>query len=524
MPGHRNERPHHVPLSPSEHVGPGTGGNQALRNCLTDAAALGFLTLLALLVHGYHLGLEDEAVYLPAIKYHIDPTLYPHDSVFFLVQMKFTLYDKLMALLIRASHMRLELFVFLTHIVSLFLVLTGCLRLSRKIFSAPEAQWASVTFIAALMTLPVTGTALLLVDQHLHPRAFATAFVLFAIACSLDKKFLRGILWLMAAGAVSPLMAMPGAVFAVFLAIPPQTRKPLNLLFPAAAVIPGAATADPSVWDEVTRGYFYLTRWSWYEILGVIGPLVILHALSLIRTSGLRPHYALISRRICVFGLLFAVFSLILCSPPLERYLPLQPMRSFHLVYLLLCIYAGGLAGLRVLRNKPLRWVLFFLPFCIAMFYTQRCQFAASDHIQLPGMTPRNQYVQAFEWVRHNTPKNALFALDPRFMESDAAEFHGFRALAERSMLADLVKDAVVVSVLFTANRLTDEKVVNVSAAAEQWRNEVEATRNWKNFTLEDFRRLKEQFGVEWVVVEKPGVNGLNCVYENNAVRVCRLD
>ncbi|MCE5333392.1 MAG: hypothetical protein LLG06_02260 [Desulfobacteraceae bacterium] len=491
-------------------------------NILTDAAYLILLTLLALLVHGYHLGLEDEAVYLPAIKYNIDPTLYPHDSVFFLVQMKFTLYDKLMALLIRASHVRLELFVFVAHIVSLFLVLAGCLRLSRKIFEAPEAQWASVTFIAALMTLPVAGTALLLVDQHLHPRAFATAFILFAVAGSLERKFLRSALWILAAGAISPLMALPGAVFAAYLAVPPQKRKPLALLFPAAVASP--AVADAPIWEEVTRAYFYITRWSWYELLGVIGPIVIFYVLSLFGSTAVSRNFSLICRRISIFGLVAAVFSLILCTPAFERFLALQPMRSFHLVYLLLCIYAGGLIGLKVLRNRSLRWILFFLPFCFAMFYVQRCQFPASDHIEMPGIQPRNEYAQAFEWIRRNTPKSDLFALDPRFMESEGAEFHGFRALAERSMLADLVKDAVVVSVLVTANRLTDENVVNVSAAAGQWREEVEATRNWKNFTLEDFRGLKDRFGVKWVVLEKPGIGGLDCPYENKTVKVCRIE
>jgi hypothetical protein len=35
------------------------------------------LTFLGLLAHGCHLGLEDEGVYLPAIKYYLDPALYP---------------------------------------------------------------------------------------------------------------------------------------------------------------------------------------------------------------------------------------------------------------------------------------------------------------------------------------------------------------------------------------------------------------------------------------------------------------
>ncbi|MGA2734909.1 MAG: hypothetical protein ABSG35_20215 [Syntrophobacteraceae bacterium] len=47
---------------------------------------------------------------------------------------------------------------------------------------------------------------------------------------------------------------------------------------------------------------------------------------------------------------------------------------------------------------------------------------------------------------------------------------------------------------------------------------------NWKNFGPDNFRRLKERFGVGRVIPEKPGAGGLPCVYENHAVKVCRIE
>ena len=41
------------------------------------------LTLLALLIHGYHPGVEDDGVYLSAIKRDLNPNLYPRDFEFF---------------------------------------------------------------------------------------------------------------------------------------------------------------------------------------------------------------------------------------------------------------------------------------------------------------------------------------------------------------------------------------------------------------------------------------------------------
>jgi hypothetical protein len=481
------------------------------------------LTFLGLLAHGYHLGLEDEAVYLPAIKYYLDPALYPHDSIFFMHQMRFTIYPGAMALLVRLSHLGLERVIFFTHILSIFLVLLGCLRLSKRMFASPEAQWSSVTLITALLTLPVAGTALVLVAQHLHPRSFATAFALFALVEVLDGRLLKAAIWTLAACMMSPLLAFPAAFLAAFLAwrrqwAPQSAEEQLKPLFAAGAV------SVNDVWGEVTQRYFYLSRWTWYELIGVVAPLAIIFTVSRMRPSNTLPGFNLVVSKTPVFGLCFAALSLALCVPPLDRLVALQPMRAFHLVYLVLFLVIGGLAGEYFLKRKPLRWALFFMPIFVLMFSVQGYQFAASDHIEWPGMKPRNQWVQAFNWVRCNTPKDAFFALDPRSMESRGEDFHGFRAIAERSIMCDRVKDPAVVSVMFAAGEITTDEPVIVSETALKWHAQVTALRDWKNFGPDDFRRLKERFGVGWVILKKPAVGGLPCVYENDTVKVCRIE
>src|SRR5215470_17973152 len=52
-------------------------------NIIADLIFIILITILALAVHGFHYGIEDEAIYLPAIKKYLDPSLYPFDSVFF---------------------------------------------------------------------------------------------------------------------------------------------------------------------------------------------------------------------------------------------------------------------------------------------------------------------------------------------------------------------------------------------------------------------------------------------------------
>ena len=94
-------------------------------------------------------------------------------------------------------------------------------------------------------------------------------------------------------------------------------------------------------------------------------------------------------------------------------------------------------------------------------------------------------------------------------MKLPGEDEQGFRAIAERSMLADRVKDSGAVSMF--------------PQLAESWRSEVRAEDGWSDFQIGDFRRLKRQFGVTWVVLTGPGIAGLECPYTNATVRVCQI-
>ena len=54
-------------------------------------------TVLGFLVMGYHPGIEDDGVYLAAVKADLQPALYPHDSDFFRLQLQATVFDRWMA-------------------------------------------------------------------------------------------------------------------------------------------------------------------------------------------------------------------------------------------------------------------------------------------------------------------------------------------------------------------------------------------------------------------------------------------
>jgi hypothetical protein len=52
----------------------------------------------------------------------------------------------------------------------------------------------------------------------------------------------------------------------------------------------------------------------------------------------------------------------------------------------------------------------------------------------------------------------------------------------------------------------------------------VKAQSGWKQFGIEDFRNLRERYGVNWIVLQQPGVPGLACPYQNRRVLVCKVD
>ena len=58
---------------------------------------------------------------------------------------------------------------------------------------------------------------------------------------------------------------------------------------------------------------------------------------------------------------------------------------------------------------------------------------------------------------------------------------------------------------------------------ADEWQRQFSAQKNWKQFQLTDFERLKAEFGVNWVVLQRPGITELTCPYQNSVVLVCPL-
>jgi hypothetical protein len=479
---------------------------------LKDFVLLALLTLGALLVHGYHPWAEDSGIYIPGAEKILHPELFPFNSQFFESHAHLTFFPNLIAASVRVSHLPLDVMLFFWQLTSIFLFLLACRELISKCFHDERARWAGVALIAALLTLPVAGTALYVMDQYVNPRNLVACAAIFAIVKVIDRKYFQAALFLVLAAAIHPLMSVFALSYCVVLIyIEEFDRRSAGL----ACLLPFGLSFDPpsSAYHQVALAhpYFYLLQWRWYEWLGAVAPIAILWWFSRIARSRRLRNLALLCRALIVYQLVYLLVAVVLTVPArFESLARLQPMRSLYLLYVLFFLFAGGLLGEYVLKNRAWRWAALFVPLCAGMFLAQHALCPASAHIEWPGSAPKNQWVQAFQWIRANTALDAIFALDPTYMDIPGEEENSFEAIAQRSMLADANKASGAVSMF--------------PAMADEWLVQVQAQTGWTTFQPQDFRRLKAQYGVSWVVVQQPSTVGLDCPYQNATVMVCRLN
>jgi hypothetical protein len=478
---------------------------------LRTTLALLSLTLLALVVHGYHPYAEDAEIYLPGIEKLLHPQLFPVGTEFFESHAGLTLFPNLIAASVRVTHLPFQYALFAWYVAAIFLLLLACWQISKICFESTRAQLPATALVASLLTLPVAGTALYIMDQYLNPRNLAAFAGVFAVCRVLEGKYIRAGLWIVFAAAVHPLMASFAFVLCAVLLLMEKSRKPtvtMALVFPLSNFF-----APPTqAYREAMRFHVshFLPQWQWYEWLGLIGPILILLWFGRIARVRKLRNLERLCQALVVYQIFYVAIALIIAMPErFEAVARLQPLRSLLLTYIFMLIAIGGLLAEYVLKAKIWRWLLLFIPLCAGMFAAQRELFPASAHIEWPWISPKNPWAQAFIWIREHTPNSALFAIDSFYMRIPGEDTIGFRALAQRSRLADASKDSGAVAMF--------------PPLAEEWWEQFQAQKNWKTFTEVDLQRLQSKYGINWVVLQEPGLSSLNCPYRNDTVAVCRL-
>jgi hypothetical protein len=492
------------------------------------------LTGLVLLVHGYHPYAEDGGLYMAGIKRLLDPALYPHGTGFVTEHLPFSLFTPMVAALAHESHLGLPVVLLLLHLASIWLVLFAAYLLAARCYGSLRTRAGAVLLLAIWITLPIAGTSLMLMDPYVTARSFSTPCVLFALAGMIDflssatrlRNRRRGLALcgasLVCAAAMHPLMAAYGFGCVLVLGCLLSPIRWLRLwgtialcltAFGVAAAIQLLSPVEDALYRQVamTRYYWFLAAWRWYELLGLAAPLIILAIVGFrMRQESAAARVAL-ARMSVVCGVVGVAVATLFARPQSAALMVarLQPLRIFQIVYIVMILAVGSALAEWVLQRDLLRWAGMSILLAGVMLSADRRTFRNSAHLELPGAFSKNQWEQAFLWIRQNTPKAALFALDAHYITSPGEDAQCFRAIAERSALPDYSKDGGEASI---SPELT---------AAWQAGEIAQARIN----TESDAQRIAAltPLGVTWVVLKRDAVTGLNCAYTNADVKVCRL-
>jgi hypothetical protein len=514
-------------------------------------SGIALLTPAVLLVHGYHPLADDGAVYVAGIKKLANPGLYQTDAVFASSPTHLSVFAHLLAPLLR--WMPLLDLLLVCQLASIFLFLLGSWRVANQLFSTRRARWGAVLLAACCFTLPVAGTSLSIMDPYVTARSFSTPLGLFALAAVLEENWAWSLFWLALAALLHPLMAVYSAIAvisvagcqrrlwrslclfyglgwllcaAIFFAQPPGLKPSIYISLRSRGLespLPRTKVrgfhlsflpeTEDAYRDEaataysvaaLSRSYFFLSSWKWYEYPGLLIPLLLLGV------AATNKHAPWRTRALAIAATLMGSCALLvsLCfvhrsgSLLLAR---LQVLRGFQFVYIAGVLLTGGL--LAKLRARTITAICLLL--AGALFAGQRLTYPESNHVEWPGLMPRNRWQQAFLWIRSGTPDNAIFALDNDYIESPGEDAQGFRASAERSAVADWYKDGGIAS--------------NFPQATLPWLQGSKATEHLDSATdAQRLARLKP-FGVTWIVLPAEASTGFPCPFINARVRVCRV-
>ena len=358
-------------------------------------------------------------------------------------------------------------------------------------------------------------------DPYLTARSFSLPLTLVALAAAMARRWLLAALLVICLLPLHPLMAIAGGMLITCYALISRRHWVLLTLLPVVSLsccglaahfdsTPPTAAALAAVMLP-GHSYLFLSSWRWYEISGLLLPLLLLFFAFLrlpsqftaARRVALAAFVAGATAWLCALWLVHPGGSLLLAR--------LQLLRVFAPVYSVGVLLLGGLLGeWCATRTRMLALQVVILLSAVALLTWQLTSYPSSAHIEWGGSEPANLWEQGFFWVRQNTPVDARFALDSSYTLDPEEDVQGFRAAAERNALADSAKDSGL-AVIFPA-------------LASEWLRQSTATRGLDRLNDAERQARLAPFGVTWIVLRSSSTTGLECPFQNSAMKVCRLN
>lgn len=503
-------------------------------NLFSPAALTTFLTIIAVLVHGYHPYAEDAGVYLPGVLKLLHPDLYPSWTGFATAQSRFSLFAPAIAALVRVSGVSVAVCMFGIYVLSIWMTIYAAWKLITRCTRNIEAHLAAVSILALCLTTPIAGTSLMLMDPYVTARTISTPCSVFALVGAMDLissfnrvgRFpLRSIALcggsLLIAVLMHPLMAAYAAGCVLLLVCSSIDDLRFRMIAFAGvallsvttgAVINLVAPTQPAGYADIamTRSYWFLSTWHWYEIAGLILPLPLLLGIAPLHAI-FNEHARWLAQMAVSAGVIGLTVSLLFAHQWCRCYFVamLQPLRIFQMVYIVLILLLGSVLASSLLKNSVTRWAVTLGVLAALMFFVQIRTFPHSSHLEFPWAHPMNDWERGFVWIRDNTQKNSAVAIDADYINSPGEDAQNARAITERSLPPDEAKDGGLAAI---EPDLSSEWI-----AGEQMQTDLA--------TISDTERLARlrQVRVEWLVLPVHSATELPCPYQNNLMKVCQI-
>jgi ABC-type uncharacterized transport system permease subunit len=265
----------------------------------------------------------------------------------------------------------------------------------------------------------------------------------------------------------------------------------------------------PSGYREaaLSRGYFFLVTWHWYELLGLAIPLLLMLAATVLSTNQA-------IRNLCVASIATGSTAILVSvcfvhtngSFFLAR---IQPLRAFQLIYIIGVLLLGGFVANHLRGRRAAIGAALLIFISALMLFVQKQVYQTSAHVEWPFSAAHNPWQQAFLWIRQNTPQDAVFALDSNYTKIGAEDTQGFRAIASRSALVDELKDGGVAALF--------------PAIAPRWKAQRDLEIGLDHISDQERISRLRPVGVTWLLLSSSATTQFDCPYRNSAVIVCRM-
>lgn len=174
---------------PSDLRRTGTAGANGTAGWPLAAWAVGSLVFAVLATAnagGYRFGTSDQAFYIPAVFRALDPAAFPRDGALIDVQARLMLIDEIVAWVMRATGLSLEVLYLIGYFISLLLIWIGLACISNRVY---RNRWAGLALAAAFtLRYRIPRTSANSFEPYFHPRMLAFGLGVIAVAAFLWRR------------------------------------------------------------------------------------------------------------------------------------------------------------------------------------------------------------------------------------------------------------------------------------------------------------------------------------------------